>query len=428
MATRRTKATRARAKPPGKAGARSTAAKKSAAKKAAAKKATNKKAADKKASSKPADKAAAGKKSGASKQAAKSRSAAGGGRKDASRRTDAAAALATPRRPPAPRPGARPGPTGRATPAVKPAARPTGGRGVAVPGVAVTGRLGPRYHEILTPQALDFVADLHRKFEPTRKRLMAARAARQKRFDAGVLPDFPADTKHIRDDDWKVAPIPHDLLDRRVEITGPVDRKMVINALNSGANVFMADFEDANSPTWENTIEGQINLKDRWADRLGFTDPETGKSYALGPNPAVLIVRPRGWHLPEQHVFVDGEPMSGALFDFGLYFFHNAKAADRPSRHRPLFLSAQDREPPRGAAVERRVRLRPAQARHSARDDQGDGADRDAAGRVRDGRDPLRAARPHGRAQLRPLGLYLLLHQEASPAMRNSCCPTARRW
>ena len=123
-----------------------------------------------------------------------------------------------------------------------------------------------------------------------------------------------------------MAPIPPDLRDRRVEITGPVDRKMIVNALNSGANVFMADFEDANSPTWTNNIEGQINLKDRWAGKLDFTDPDNRKHYKVGDKPAVLIVRPRGWHLVEEHLTVDGEPVSGALFDFGLYFFHNAKA------------------------------------------------------------------------------------------------------
>lgn len=195
-----------------------------------------------------------------------------------------------------------------------------------MPGVVVTGAIRPRYDEILGPQALQFIAELHRKFEATRKRLIAARAAIQKRYDGGALPDFLPDTRQIREGDWKVAPIPGDLLDRRVEITGPVDRKMMINALNSGANVYMADFEDANSPTWDNNIEGQINLKDRWTDRLAFTDPATRKSYAVGPDPAVLMVRPRGWHLLEQHVEVDGEPISGSLFDFGLAVFHNARA------------------------------------------------------------------------------------------------------
>jgi len=196
-----------------------------------------------------------------------------------------------------------------------------------VEGVAIKGKLGPRYTEVLTPGALRFLADLHREFEAARERLLAARAEQQARYDEGELPDFRPGTRVIRDDaDWRVAPIPEDLLDRRVEITGPVDRKMIINALNSGANVFMADFEDANSPTWSNNIEGQINLKDRWAGKIGFTDPETRKTYRLGATPAVLIVRPRGWHLVEEHLTVDGEPISGALFDFGLAFFHSAKA------------------------------------------------------------------------------------------------------
>jgi malate synthase len=195
-----------------------------------------------------------------------------------------------------------------------------------VPGVTVTGRSGPRYDEILTPEALRFLAELHRRFDATRKRLLAGRAARQARFDAGELPDFLHQTRHVREGDWKIAPVPKDLIDRRVEITGPVDRKMIINALNSGANVYMADFEDANSPTWANNVEGQLNLKDRWAGRLAFTDGASGKKYAIAKNPAVLILRPRGWHLPEQHLTVDGEPISGALFDFGLYYFHNAAA------------------------------------------------------------------------------------------------------
>ncbi len=194
-------------------------------------------------------------------------------------------------------------------------------------GVAVRGRSGPRYGEILTPDALAFLAELHRHFDSKRRDLLAARAGRQRRFDAGELPDFPPDTRHIRDDgSWRVASIPADLQDRRVEITGPVDRKMIVNALNSGATHYMADFEDANSPTWANNLEGQINLKDLWAGKIAFTDPQNKKRYAVGPNPAVLIVRPRGWHLPEAHLTVDGEPIAGALFDFGLYIFHNAKA------------------------------------------------------------------------------------------------------
>ncbi|MBV9996658.1 MAG: malate synthase A [Caulobacteraceae bacterium] len=180
--------------------------------------------------------------------------------------------------------------------------------------------------EILTPQALAFLAQLHRRFDARRRALLAARAERQRRFDAGAAPDFLPETASIREADWRIAPIPADLLDRRVEITGPTDRKMVINALNSGARVFMADFEDANSPTWSNLIEGQVNLKDRWDGRLSHVDPASGKAYALKDRPAVLMVRPRGWHLPERHMAVDGEPMAGALMDFGLYFFANAQA------------------------------------------------------------------------------------------------------
>ncbi len=195
-----------------------------------------------------------------------------------------------------------------------------------VPGVEIRGPSGPRYDEILDDNTLAFLADLHRKFNPSRLRLLTRRDERQQRLDAGELPDFVAETGHVRAADWKIAPMPADLNDRRVEITGPTDRKMIINALNSGAKVFMADFEDANSPTWANMVEGQINLKDRWANRIDFTDPATGKAYKLSQNPAVLMVRPRGWHLPEDHLVVDGTPMSGGLFDFGLYFFLNARA------------------------------------------------------------------------------------------------------
>ncbi|WP_188409086.1 malate synthase A [Agaricicola taiwanensis] len=191
-------------------------------------------------------------------------------------------------------------------------------------GVAVHAAPGPRYDEILTPEALAFVAELHRRFDGRRVELLAARDARQKRYDAGELPDFLPETRDIREGDWTIAPVPADLLDRRVEITGPVDRKMVINALNSGARMFMADFEDATSPTWDNMIDGQINLKDRWHAELTYEDPASGKSYRLSENPATLLVRARGWHLLEEHVTVDGAPISGGLFDFGLYVFHNA--------------------------------------------------------------------------------------------------------
>jgi len=192
--------------------------------------------------------------------------------------------------------------------------------GVELRGPAVDG-----IDEVLTGPALEFVADLHRRFEAERQRLMQQRAERQKRYDAGELPDFPAETAAIREGDWTVGEVPDDLQDRRVEITGPCDRKMVVNALNSGAKVFMADFEDANSPTWTNNIEGQANMIHYWTGSIDFTDPNSGKAYKIGDNPAVLIVRPRGWHLVEEHMLVDGDPVSGALFDFGLYFFHNAR-------------------------------------------------------------------------------------------------------
>jgi len=175
----------------------------------------------------------------------------------------------------------------------------------------------------LTPDALRFVAALVRQFNPRRKELLRLREERQARLNAGENPDFLPETEHIRTGDWKVAPPPPDLLDRRVEITGPVDRKMIINALNSGAKVFMADFEDANSPTWDNCVQGQINLYDAVRRTIEYTSPE-GKEYRLNEQTAVLCVRPRGWHLPEKHIYIDGEPAPGALVDFGLYFYHNA--------------------------------------------------------------------------------------------------------
>ena len=180
---------------------------------------------------------------------------------------------------------------------------------------------------ILTDGALGFIAELHERFEDRRLELLAARTERQKRFDSGELPDFPEESRHVRESEWKVGKIPPDLLDRRVEITGPTNAKMIINALNSGAKVFMADFEDATSPVWDELVQGQINLRNRWLGKLDFSDADTGKQYAIRPDPAVLMVRPRGWHLDERHVTVDGRPVAGALFDFGLYLFHNARAA-----------------------------------------------------------------------------------------------------
>ena len=190
--------------------------------------------------------------------------------------------------------------------------------------VKIVGNVSKEYAEILTDDALNFLIELHQQFNPARIALLAKRVERQEKLDKGELPDFLKETQKVRESDWVVASCPNDLQDRRVEITGPVDAKMVINALNCGANVFMADFEDANSPMWSNCIEGQINLKQAVRKTLAFSVPG-GKSYKLNDKLATLVVRPRGWHLEEKHVIIDGTPMSGSLFDFGLYFFHNAR-------------------------------------------------------------------------------------------------------
>ena len=192
-------------------------------------------------------------------------------------------------------------------------------------GVEFLTPVSERDEEILTPDAVAFIVDLQRTFNARRKSLLDARHERQKKLDAGEKPDFLEETRQVREAEWTVAPLPKDILDRRVEITGPVDRKMIINALNSGAKVFMADFEDSNTPTWSNLIDGQVNLRDAIRRTITFSDPATQKQYKLNDKVAVLFVRPRGWHLEERHMLVDGEPMSGSIFDFGLYFFHNAR-------------------------------------------------------------------------------------------------------
>jgi malate synthase len=192
-------------------------------------------------------------------------------------------------------------------------------------GIEVRGPRLERFDEVLTPEALEFVARLHREFNATREQLLQARNERQKRFDAGELPDFLTETKNIREGDWKVAPVTNADLQRRwVELTGPTERKMLINALNSGANVYMADFEDANTPTWRNMVEGQVNLVDAIQRTISFQNPD-GRTYTLNEETATLLVRPRGWHLPEKHLIVDGSPIAGAFMDFGLFFFHNAR-------------------------------------------------------------------------------------------------------
>src|SRR5689334_4971258 len=194
------------------------------------------------------------------------------------------------------------------------------------PRIEILGPEVPGYAEILTADALKFLGQLAREFGNRREQLLHRRHLRQAEIDGGKLPGFLEETASIRGAEWTVGPIPRDLEDRRVEITGPVDRKMVINALNSGANVFMADFEDATSPTFKNLVDGQKNLADAVRGAIRYVDPNTNKTYELGENPAVLFVRPRGLHLPERHVIVDGAPIPGSLFDFGLYFFHNARA------------------------------------------------------------------------------------------------------
>jgi len=192
------------------------------------------------------------------------------------------------------------------------------------PGIEVNAEVTPEFAQVLTPEALAFAARLSRAFAGRRTELLARRVARQVRFDAGETPDFLVDTRDVREGDWACDPVPADIQDRRVEITGPVERKMIINALNSGAHVFMADFEDANTPLWTNNVQGQLNLREAIRRRIDYISPE-GKAYRLNERTATLFVRPRGWHLPEKQVIVDGEPIAGAIFDFALHFFHNAK-------------------------------------------------------------------------------------------------------
>ncbi len=192
-------------------------------------------------------------------------------------------------------------------------------------GIQVVGKMTPAYGQVLTPDAMRFIAKLHTQFNRLREELLARRVERQKELENGVIPGFLTQTETIKNGNWQVCKAPADLTDRRVEITGPAERKMMINALNSGANVFMADFEDSLSPTWSNVIEGQINLQEAIRKTLNFVSPE-GKSYQLNEQVATLVIRPRGWHLNESHVTVDGQPISASLFDFGLYFFHNTHA------------------------------------------------------------------------------------------------------
>jgi len=194
-----------------------------------------------------------------------------------------------------------------------------------IQGITISGSFSEGYETILSTEAQEFLKALHIWFNNRRKELLQSRIEKQAGLDKGIMPDFLPETKSIREGDWQVASLPPDLLDRRVEITGPVDRKMVINALNSGAKVFMADFEDSNTPNWDNNIQGHINLRDAINRTIDFTNPKNGKYYQLNEKTATLLVRPRGWHLEEKYITCNGEPMSGSLVDFGLYFFHNAE-------------------------------------------------------------------------------------------------------
>ena len=295
--------------------------------------------------------------------------------------------------------------------------------------VEITGPAEERYVEILTPQALELLVALHDALGDRRAELLAARRRRQAELSSGAMLDFLPDTAHIREDTtWRVAPPAAGLVDRRVEITGPTDKKMTINALNSGANVWLADFEDANTPLWSNMIEGQLNLKDALDRTIDFTADE-GKSYALRPDDelATIVVRPRGWHLTEKHILIDGRARLRQPHRLRALHGRLRAAAARQGQG-PLLLPAEDGIPPRGAAVERRVHHRPGLPRHPARHHPGHRADRDDPGRVRDGRDPVRAARPQRRPERGPLGLPVLASSRSSaPGAATSCCPSATR-
>ncbi len=255
------------------------------------------------------------------------------------------------------------------------------------PGVELRRDPVPGQDRVLTEDALAFIADLNRRFGTSRIALIERRQERQRELDAGVRPDFLVATREVREAEWTVAPAPADFDDRRVEITGPAEPKMLINALNSGARVFMADLEDSLSPTWANVVGGQAALIDAVRHTLTFDSPE-GKAYRLSDETATLVVRPRGWHLVESGMLVDGVPVSASLFDFGLYLFHNGAELVRRGSG-PYFYLAETRIAPRGAPLERGVHPRPERARHPARDHPGDRPHRDDPGGFRDGRDPV---------------------------------------
>jgi malate synthase len=283
-----------------------------------------------------------------------------------------------------------------------------------IPGIQLPPMQPNLFDRILTPQAMGFVAHLHRKYEERRRDLMKARAERQARLDAGETLGFLPETRSIREAEWTVGPVPADLQDRRVEITGPVERKMVINALNSGASTFMADFEDSCTPSWDNMIQGQINLRQAIDRSIGFKSPE-GKCYQLNEKTATLIVRPRGLHMLERHVLIDGDPISASIFDFGIFFFHNAEKlvanGTGPYFYLPKIESHLEARLWDHIFNEAETRMNLARGTIKATV-----LIETLARSLRDGRDPLRAARPFRRAQLRALGLHLQLHQETAEA------------
>ena len=268
---------------------------------------------------------------------------------------------------------------------------------------------------VLTPQAVDFLIDMEEEFGWRRGQILAWRDTRQQAIDQGELPDFDRGTSDVRTGDWNVAPIPDDLRDRRVEITGPVDAKMMINALNSGAMAFMADFEDATSPVWENLLEGHLNIVEAYEGTLELKTAK--KHYTLDEQVATLLIRPRGWHLGEKHFLVDGQPMSASLFDFGLYMFHGARAAIRngtgPYVYLPKLESHLEARLWNDVFIWTQSRLE-----IPARDHQGHGSHRERSRRLRDGRDPLRDKGTRSRPERRALGLHLLGDQEVQGQAR----------
>ena len=296
---------------------------------------------------------------------------------------------------------------------------------VSADGIEVTRSL-PGQESLLTPAALAFLAGLHRRFEPARQQRLAARRERQAEFDAGAVPGFRADTAHLRNADWRVADLPAALLDRRVEITGPVDPKMVINALNSGANCYMADFEDSTSPTWENLLTGQRALRKAIAGTLDWMAPDGSRHYVLKPfaEQAVLLVRPRGWHLDEKHVLVDGERMSASPVRPRPVRLPQRRSRWRSSDRGPYFYLPKLQSMEEAALwdevlahIEATLGLPPGQIKVTVLIET-------LAGGVRDGRDPARAAHAHRRSQLRALGLHLFVHQDLPRASRQGAAGT----